>query len=144
MSGIVVGIDGSEGSIRALRFAIDEARARNTQVKAVSVWSLPVIAYDAGWAVGGLDPVEYEQAARGGLESALQEANAGASGIEVEQVVVQGQAADVLCEQARGADLLVVGSRGLGGFRGLLLGSVGQQCAQHAPCPVAVVPRDGT
>ena len=55
-------------------------------------------------------------------------------------VVRQGQAADAICEEAKGAELLVVGSRGLGGFRGLLLGSVSQQCAHFAPCPVLIVP----
>ena len=53
--------------------------------------------------------------------------------------IVEGQAARVLVEAARGAELLVVGSRGLGGFRSLLLGSVGQQCAHHALCPVVIV-----
>jgi nucleotide-binding universal stress UspA family protein len=66
--------------------------------------------------------------------------SAAASDVDVASVVRQGQAADVLLEEARGADLLVVGSRGLGGFTGLLLGSVSQQCAHHATCPVAIVP----
>jgi nucleotide-binding universal stress UspA family protein len=59
----------------------------------------------------------------------------------VERVVREGQPAEVLVEAAEDADLLVVGSRGLGGFRGLLLGSVGQQCAHHARCPVVIVPK---
>jgi nucleotide-binding universal stress UspA family protein len=63
-----------------------------------------------------------------------------ADGVEVEQVTVEGAAPRVLLEQAEDAELLVVGSRGLGGFRGLLLGSVSQQCAHHAQCPVVVVP----
>jgi nucleotide-binding universal stress UspA family protein len=58
----------------------------------------------------------------------------------VTKVVREGSASHVLLEEAADADLLVVGSRGLGGFRGLLLGSVGQQCAHHAPCPLVIVP----
>ena len=74
------------------------------------------------------------------LERALEEADGRAAGVEVETVVREGAPAGVLLEEAQDAELLVVGSRGLGGFRGLLLGSVGQQCAHHAPCPVVIVP----
>ena len=62
------------------------------------------------------------------------------SGVTVTPILCEGQAAEILCEQARGADLLVVGSRGFGGFRGLLLGLVSQQRANHAPCPVVIIP----
>jgi nucleotide-binding universal stress UspA family protein len=65
----------------------------------------------------------------------------GGPGIEVRREVVEATPAPALIELAEGADLLVVGSRGRGGFRGLHLGSVGSQCAHHAPCPVAIVPR---
>ena len=108
MKTIVVGIDGSAGSVRALEFALAEARLRGASVKAVEVWHVPAAVYSGG----GLAPV-----------------------------VREGQPADVLCAEAGGAKLLVVGSRGLGGFRGLLLGSVGQQCAHHARCPVVIVPK---
>jgi nucleotide-binding universal stress UspA family protein len=60
---------------------------------------------------------------------------------EMEPVPI-GQPAHILLEEAANADLLVVGSRGLGGFRGLLLGSVSQQCAQHCPCPITILPRE--
>lgn len=59
-------------------------------------------------------------------------------------VVREGQAADAICAEAKDADLLIVGSRGFGGFRGLLLGSVSQQCAHHAPCPILIVPYRAT
>jgi nucleotide-binding universal stress UspA family protein len=65
--------------------------------------------------------------------------NLRARGLDAETNVCHGQAADALVQQAEGADLLVVGSRGHGGFSGLLLGSVGQQCAHHAPCPTVIV-----
>ena len=74
------------------------------------------------------------------LDRCLEEVGAAESGVEVTTVVHQGQAADVICEEAKGADLLIVGSRGVGGFRGLLLGSVSQQCAHFAPCPILIVP----
>jgi len=139
MSTIVVGVDGSEGSMDALRFAIREARIREAQVKAVGAWHVPPYAYGAGWSV----PVELEsfrETAQSALEKSLDDADSVGSGVTVTAVLGQGQAADVLCHEARDADLLVVGSRGLGGFAGLLLGSVSQQCAQHATCPVLVVP----
>jgi nucleotide-binding universal stress UspA family protein len=97
-------------------------------------------AYDTGWVPVSVDPSDYEKIARAGLEKSLQEASVAESGVTVTQILREGQAADVLVAEAHGADLLVVGSRGLGGFKGLLLGSVGQQCAHHATCPVAIVP----
>jgi nucleotide-binding universal stress UspA family protein len=138
MSDIVVGVDGSEGSLRALRFAIDEARVRGCGVRAVIAWRIPAIAYEAGWAPIPIDAGNYEAMAEASLDKVLEAVEAGE--VEVTRVVREGQAADVLLAEARTADLLVVGSRGLGGFRGLLLGSVSAQCAHHAPCPVAIVP----
>ena len=91
--------------------------------------------------MGSLPGGEYEalrSAAEAALDATLQEV-ANAEGIEVERRVVQGTPAAILVEESRGADLLVVGSRGLGGFRQLLLGSVSQQCAHHAECPVVIV-----
>jgi nucleotide-binding universal stress UspA family protein len=138
---IVVGVDGAEGSVHALRFALEEAKARNTDVKAVGVWHVPASVYAAGWAPVPVDPGEWERLAEAALDRALVSAAAGnGSGVAVTAVVCEGQPADALVAEARGAELLVVGSRGLGGFRGLLLGSVSRQCAHHAPCPVAIVP----
>ena len=140
MSTIVVGVDGSRGSVRALEFALEEARIRGAGVKAVSAWHVPATVYNSGFVPVSIDPSDYETIARENLETCLEEAHAGESGVEVTPVLCEGQAADVLVEEARGSDLLVVGSRGLGGFRELLLGSVSHQCAQHAPCPVLIVP----
>jgi nucleotide-binding universal stress UspA family protein len=78
--------------------------------------------------------------AKSALDKSLVEARAAESGVSVTPILREGQAADVLVAEAREADLLVVGSRGLGGFKGLLLGSVSQQCAHHAACPVAIIP----
>jgi nucleotide-binding universal stress UspA family protein len=142
MNTIVVGIDGSPASVRALEFAIEEARLRGAQVKAVAAWHVPAAAYDTGWVPVSVDPTDFEKITRATLDETLAHARVAQSGVEVVPVMREGQAADVLVEEARDADLLVVGSRGRGGFKGLLLGSVSQQCAHHAHCPVAIVPHD--
>ncbi len=140
MGMIVVGVDGSEGSVRALRFALEEARARGASVKAVGAWDVPLAAYESGWVTAPVDLDEFANFARSALEKGLEDAGAAASGVELSSLTRHGQAAVVLCEEAEGAELLVVGSRGLGGFRGLVLGSVSQQCAHHTPCPLVIVP----
>jgi nucleotide-binding universal stress UspA family protein len=137
---IVVGVDSSESSRRALRFALDEARLRDSAVRVVGVWHVPTAA-TAG-AMGPADPGfvgDLEPQVRRGLERTLEDERDAAAGLEVETVVREGAPVGVLLEEAQDADLLVIGSRGLGGFRGLLLGSVSQQCSHHAPCPVVIV-----
>jgi len=142
---IVVGVDGSDSSRRALAWAMQEGRARGRPVRAVTAWQLPMIGGGLGWA-GPVpaDAIEQtaqaeEAAARERLEEAVAE-EAMASGLPRPEIVVaEGAPAANLIRQAQGAALLVVGSRGRGGFAGLLLGSVSQQCAQHAPCPVVIV-----
>jgi nucleotide-binding universal stress UspA family protein len=140
---IVVGVDGSEGSEHALEFALAEARMRGGSVKAVSAWHVPVSAYNSGFVPVGVDPREFERIARSALDKTIEEAGAAEPGVSVMPILREGQPADVLVAEAREADLLVVGSRGRGGFKGLLLGSVSQQCAHHASCPVTIVPNDG-
>ncbi len=140
MNGIVVGVDGSGGAVEALRFAIEEARLHGATVKAVNAWHIPPAAYGAGWAPAVADFDGYRKIAEAGLAQSLEEAGASASGVTVTTVVKEGIPCHVLCREAQGADLLVVGSRGLGGVKELLLGSVSQQCAHHAPCPVVIVP----
>jgi nucleotide-binding universal stress UspA family protein len=144
MSTIVVGVDGSDASLRALRFAIGEARIRGSDVKAVGVWHVPSYAYGTGMAPMGIDFPAYAESAQAQLEKSIAESDAPGSEVKVTAVVHQGQAADVLCKEAETADLLVVGARGRGGFRGLLLGSVSQACAHHATCPVVIVPNETT
>lgn len=142
MAGIVVGIDGSPGSRAALRWAIAEAALRGVDVEAVITWQSPTYAYTG---VAVMPPVvELADAAREALAETVTAERAGLpadqADVTVEQVVAEGPAASILIERSRDADLLVVGSRGFGGFRGLLLGSVSHQCASHAHCPVVVVP----
>jgi nucleotide-binding universal stress UspA family protein len=141
MSGfIVVGIDGSESARLAVRWAAREAELRHLSLELVSAWDMPVYGFSFG-AAANIDDVlkALRMAAEGHLAEAIDEVRAVSTDIEVSTNVVEGQAAAVLVDAAREADLLVVGSRGLGGFRDLLLGSVSQQCANHAACPVVVV-----
>ena len=140
MGTIVVGIDGSPGSIAALRFAVEEARFRGAELRVVNAWHIPPAVYGSGWAPAPIDLDEYRKLAKKALEESIEEAGAASAGVTVTPILREGQPADLLCLEAKNADLIVVGSRGLGGFRGLLIGSVSQQVVHHAPCPVVVVP----
>jgi nucleotide-binding universal stress UspA family protein len=137
---IVVGVDGSEGAVQALRFAIEEARIRGAELRAVSAWHVPPAVYGAGWAPASTDLDEFRKLAEASLRESVEEAGATAAGVEVTPVVREGNPVDVLLAESEGADLLVLGTRGMGGFKGLLLGSVSHQCANHATCPVVIVP----
>jgi nucleotide-binding universal stress UspA family protein len=136
---IVVGVDGSPSSMNALRWAIRQAKLTGAEVEAVTAWSYPA---GYGWAPVGDGAVDLEGEAGKILFDALAEVSGIAPDVVVEPSVVFGHAADVLVRAAEGADLLVVGSRGHGGFAGMLLGSASQHCVQHAHCPVLVL-RDG-
>jgi nucleotide-binding universal stress UspA family protein len=136
MPRIVVGVDGSEQSKTAFRWALEEARLRGATVQAVYAWA---IRFAGGMGVVVPQPTVEEEAEQGERMLDAVIAEVGAGDVDVERVAVEGGPARVLVETARGADLLVVGSRGHGGFAGLLLGSVSQQCATHAPCPVVIV-----
>ena len=136
MERIVVGVDGSEAGRDALRWALDEARRRNATVEAVHAWHQPgVMSY--GY-LGQIDLDSFEEDAQHVLDAAFDGVDT--SGVSVERKLIPGGAAAILVEEAKGADLLVVGSRGRGGFAGLMLGSVSQQAAHHAPCPIAIIP----
>lgn len=139
MTFLVVGFDGSDGARAALRFAVDEARLRNAALHAVTAWHVPAAAYGSAMAPPPLTVLldDLEANARSTLDAAIADVSAG--DIEVQGIVREGQAAEVLLDEAKDADLLIVGSRGRGGFKGLLLGSVSAQCAQHARCPVVIV-----
>ncbi|SEB96417.1 universal stress protein [Streptomyces sp. TLI_105] len=138
---VVVGIDGSPASYEALRWAVRHARLTGAAVDAVAAYELPGV---AGWSAPpvdtGFDGVQAERA----LADEIQTVLVGADDVRLREHVVRGNPAEVLTEAASGAELLVVGSRGRGGFTSLLLGSVSQQCALHAPCPVVIVRPDAT
>lgn len=140
MTTIVVGVDYSEGAKAALRFAFEEAKLRGARLRAVHAWKFGYVGVPGlqGSAVDtGLS--DLHEAAESALDTTLREAIPDTGEVEVERRVVEGRPGAVLVEESRGADLVVVGSRGLGGFAGLLLGSVSQQCAHHAACPVVIV-----
>jgi len=141
MEKIVVGVDGSECARAALEFAAREAALREARLLVVCAWDVPPAAYDGGFA----PPIDQSllEDFRAGAETVVRQAIAAATELrptlECEGKAVQGQAAEVLLEEARDADLIVVGNRGHGGFASLLLGSVSHQVVQHARCPVTVV-----
>jgi nucleotide-binding universal stress UspA family protein len=142
MSVIAVGVDHSAGAKEALRFALEEAQLRRATLRAVHAWQFGFIGATgmegALPAVGG-ELHEFRNAAAAVLDATLREAIPDLGEVEVDRRVVEGAPAAVLVEESRDADLLVVGSRGHGGFAQLLLGSVSQQCAHHAECPVIIV-----
>ncbi len=138
---IVVGVDGSDHSLHALEWAIGEAQHTGAEVRVV-------LAYDSGlaWIDVGSDAEALMLAhSAENAKQALHEALAAVElpnedTVRIMPVTLSGEAARVLVEAAHDADLLVVGSRGRGGFSGLLLGSVSQRCAERSPCPVVIVP----
>lgn len=141
MGRIVVGVDGSEHSLRALRWAVAEAGFRQATVEAVSAWSYPVVAADGLGSAAVFDVSGLQEGANQSLEAALVEACPDeATRAAIVRKVVEGAPSQALVEASKGADLLVVGSRGHGGFAGLVLGSVSTQVVHHAHCPITVVP----
>ncbi|KRE78672.1 universal stress protein [Arthrobacter sp. Soil763] len=135
---IVVGVDGSGPSLAALHWALKEARLRSGQVHIVTAWHYPVIGDAAGRAP---DHEAFGESARLVHAEALRQADG--AGVPVTGGVVEGHPAHALLRAAEDADLLVVGSRGHGGFADMLLGSVSSHAVHHARCPVLVVRAGG-
>jgi nucleotide-binding universal stress UspA family protein len=143
METIVVGVDGSEGGAAALEFAAGEAAFRGARLRIVSAWEVPVVEPNGGhFGPAPLDPATWDafrMRAQRVADDAFETVKKLHPSLEGEAQALQGQPADVLLAQGADAALVVVGRRGLGGFRSLLLGSVSQQVVQHATCPVVVV-----
>ncbi len=138
MHKIVVGVDGSESSVTALRWSLGEARLRNAEVEVIHSWSLTPMVDPMGFAA--YVPVEeLSAAAKSVVEKVMESVAEFVGKTKVITKISRGPAASTLLEAAKDADLLVVGRRGHGGFMGLLLGSVAEQVAHHAPCPVVIV-----
>ncbi|MEV3936804.1 universal stress protein [Glycomyces sp. NPDC049804] len=135
---VIVGVDGSPSSRRALRWAVEQAEATGKRVVAVQAWQVPAM-YGTGAMV--MPGVDWGEEARTALESTVASAVGKESRAAIEQRVVEGHPASALLDQVGDADsdLLVVGSRGHGGFVGMLLGSVSLHVVAHARCPVVVV-----
>jgi nucleotide-binding universal stress UspA family protein len=137
---IVVAVDGSDAAASALAWALDEARARDARLVVVNAWSLP---YAGELPIAGptAEPAAFERASRGLLAAALERADTTGLSAPVEEVSVEGGVAAAIFKTAKGADLIVMGTRGTGGFKGLLLGSVTAQVVHHAETTVVAVPR---
>lgn len=137
---VVVGVDGSEQSIRALKWAVILADRLSARVEAVLSWTLPATFGFPATGFGSLgadwDPQRDNEKY---LAEVLDKAFPDGLPAGLTPTVVEGGAARALVERSAGARMLVVGSRGHGGFAGLLLGSVSQSVAEHADCPVLVV-----
>ena len=127
---VVVGFDGSDNARNAVTWAAETAARSGAALEIHTVSSL-------GFTT--MTPSEVKRSVRPVMDAGVAHAGSVAPGVPVTAVMHEGSAAKALVEASRGADLLVVGSRGLGGFKGLLLGSVSQQCCEHAECPVVVV-----
>lgn len=140
--GVVVGDDGSEGAARAVRFALEEARRRKTGLHVLRAWSIMStsrpIDVPAGFAAS---LAEYESAAMAEETARVEHLLGREPDVPVEVHCVHSPAAHALITASETADVIVVGSRGLGGFRSLVLGSVAEQCIRHAHGPV-IVARD--
>lgn len=136
---VVVAVDGSENSLQALEWAVRDAAARGAALEVVHAWSVP---NTAGFPYSGMvfEPAPFKEAADRVLAEALGRADVSVLDQPPTAIALEGHPASAVLDHAEGADLLVIGSRGLGGFKGLLLGSVSQRLAQYATCPVVVVP----
>jgi nucleotide-binding universal stress UspA family protein len=141
LKSIVVGVDGSDPSRAALRWAYDEASNHGAALTVVTAWHLPPLPQIPPY--GSLPPEGYFDQPKQNALDLLDGLTAGLGDktprVDVRTVVEEGNPVQVLIEQSARADLLVVGSRGHGGFAGMLLGSVSHHLVAHSKCPVVVV-----
>ena len=134
---IVVGVDGSDPSRDALRWAARQAELTHASLHAIMCWSAPVMAYGSPVVV----PVDFDIAGSTTkvLDQTVSEVLGDQPSVPVTSIAVEGRPTQRLLAAAEAADLLVLGSRGHGAFAGMLLGSVSEHCVAHASCPVVVV-----
>lgn len=133
---IVVGVDGSDESKQALHWAAQQARYTGSSLDVVTAWQLPL---GFGWPASFPEDYNPEADAQQVLDAVIQEVLGDQPDLQIRRIVEEGQAASALLRLSKGARELVVGSRGRGGFAGMLLGSTSSQCVQHASCPVVVI-----
>jgi nucleotide-binding universal stress UspA family protein len=137
---VVVGVDGSDGSRVALQAAVKQAREHDATLTVVTAWTeLPMAGAPGYGAHRWIEEADLSGVAKQQQADALAAVLGAEPSLRVEQKVVEGHPAEQLVMAAEGADLVVVGSRGHGAFVGMLIGSVSQHVAAHAPCPVLVV-----
>ena len=137
---ILVGVDGSDGSRRALAWAIGQAAARGAAVQPVIVWQR---GFDYGSEQYWPADEKIAEAAGRRLAAVIAQVAGPDPAVAIDPLVLEGDPGQLLCARSAGADLLVIGSRGHGGFAGLALGSVSTKCAHHSRCPVVIVPPAG-
>jgi nucleotide-binding universal stress UspA family protein len=136
---VVVGHDGSDPSGSAVRWAARLASRLDVPLLVVRTWALSSAPRPSTWSTGYVPPLtDFEAAVQDSLQHDISSLHL--EGVKVTCHVLHGSAGRRLIEVSKGAEMLVVGSRGIGGFRGLLLGSTAAQLVGHAHCPVVVVP----
>ncbi|MCB5180855.1 universal stress protein [Streptomyces antimicrobicus] len=133
---IVVGVDGSRSSRAALEWAVRYAGLVGGTVEAVTAWEVPG---EASWSAPAVDATFDEEEAERRLVDEVRSVLGDQGASRVHEKLVHGHPVEVLVDASQGADMLVVGSRGRGGFRRALLGSVSQQVSLHSACPVTIV-----
>jgi len=145
MPGIVVGVDGSERSVISLEWAVREAAVRNAALTVITVQSVAA-GYGSPVMLPPDEPLggQLRQAANESVDKALSSLGDGPKPASVTVRAIVGSPAQELIGASRGADMLVVGSRGAGGFTRLMMGSVSSQVAQHAHCPIVIIPAGRT
>lgn len=139
---VVVGVDGSEESRAALRWAADQAVAQGARLEVVCAWDLPFSGLATSYSpepAGLPNSREIARRAQSALDQTVREVLGSDMPVDVDRVVEAGDPAAVLVRRSEGADMLVVGSRGHGGFDRLLVGSVSEKCVRHATCSVIVI-----
>lgn len=140
---IVVGVEGSGGAKAALKWAVNEAKIRSAKVEVVTAYAPTFVASAVDFNYAPIDSIDLKEQ----IENMQKEVVDSVIGtedksVELECQLMKGRPADTLISASEGADMLVVGSRGRGGFKGLLLGSVSHQIVQHCMCPVVIVRSD--
>lgn len=135
-SGIVVGVDGSPSSKAALEWAAEEAKLRSLPLEIILTWEYPA---NFGWMPTWPENLDFEGDSRKFLDEFIDSVLGHEARFGITASVLEGRAADVLVKRSEHASLIVVGSRGHGGFAGLLIGSVSAHLAAHSRCPVLIV-----
>ena len=132
---VVVGVDGSENSVEAVRWAVDYARAKGLNVRVISAFDIP-------WRIF-ITPTStdenYADAAKEALDSTMERAFPDGTDLQIKRQVVQGRPELALGAASENAVVLVIGSHGVGLLPGVTLGSVANYCVNHASCPVVVI-----
>lgn len=142
MASVVVGIDGTQASRAALKWAADEAKLRGTALRVVHTWDRPYAVPGPHTQTGrpAVDEEDTERRlAEELLDRELEATGVEVTGVRVEREIVEGPAAKTLIDAVQHADLLVIGSDRRGRFAEVPLGRIARECVQHSPCPIVIV-----